>query len=85
MPLNAEQHALGVSLSMLTRHLLGLGHVSGSRQFRRHISETHIKGAPVTVIHDALHLLDGHHSSCGITSTGEFFAALQNPHPVFAP
>jgi len=61
----AEQHALGVSLSVLTRHLLGLWHnVSGSRQFRRHISENaHKKGATVAVIHDALHLVDRHHSS----------------------
>ncbi|TXH48230.1 MAG: tRNA dihydrouridine(20/20a) synthase DusA [Cellvibrionales bacterium] len=60
----AEQHAQGVSLSMLTRHLLGLWHnVAGSRQFRRHISENaHKKGATVAVIHDALHLLDKHHS-----------------------
>lgn len=57
----AVQHAQGVSLSMLTRHLLGLWHqVPGSRQFRRHISEnSHKKGATPAVICEALELVQG--------------------------
>ena len=56
----AEQHAQGVSLGTLTRHLLGLWHnVSGSRLFRRHISENaHREGATAAVINDALSLLN---------------------------
>ncbi len=61
----AEQQAQGVSLGTLTKPLLGLWHnVSGSRQFRRHISENaHRKGANAAVITDALSLLDRRHSS----------------------
>lgn len=60
-----QQFQNGVSLSTLTRHLLGLWHeVSGSRQFRRYISENaHRKGADIAVIYDALALLDKHHST----------------------
>ncbi len=60
-----QQHKEGVSLSALTRHLLGLWHeVPGSRQFRRYISENaHRKGADITVIYDALTLLDKRYST----------------------
>jgi tRNA-dihydrouridine synthase A len=51
-----QQHAAGVSLGVLTRHLLGLWHeVPGAKQFRRYISEnSHKKHATVAVIHEAL-------------------------------
>jgi len=51
-----EQHAQGVSLSVLTRHLLGIWHnIPGAKQFRRHISEqSHRPGATASVIKDAL-------------------------------
>ncbi len=51
-----QQVALGVSLTALTKHLLGLWHnVPGSRQFRRHISENaHRKGATPRIIEEAL-------------------------------
>lgn len=60
----SEQHAQGVSLGTLTKPLLGLWHnVSGSRQFRRHISKNaHHKDATAAVITDALSLL-GHRYS----------------------
>lgn len=53
------QMAQGVSLSMLTRPLLGLWHnAPGSRQFRRYISENaHKKGATVAIISEALALI----------------------------
>ena len=55
----AEQHAHGVSLSVLTRHLLGLWHnIPGAKQFRRHISEqSHKPGATVAIIDEALDLI----------------------------
>ena len=55
----AEQHAKGVSLSVLTRHLLGLWHnIPGAKQFRRHISEqSHKPGATVAIIDEALDLI----------------------------
>ena len=51
-----QQHAEGVSLGILTRHLLGLWQeVPGSRGFRRYISENaHKKGATANVIEEAL-------------------------------
>lgn len=54
-----QQHAGGVSLGILTRHLLGLWQeVPGSRAFRRYISENaHKKDATVDVIEQALALL----------------------------
>lgn len=54
----AEQHEQGVSLSVLTRHLLGLWHnIPGAKQFRRHISEqSHKPGATVAIIEEALAL-----------------------------
>lgn len=54
-----QQHAQGVSLGVLTRHLLGLWHeVPGSKQFRRCISEnSHKKNATVSIIHEALALI----------------------------
>lgn len=54
-----EQHAQGVSLSVLTRHLLGLWHnIPGAKQFRRHISEqSHRQGATAAVILEALQCL----------------------------
>ncbi len=56
----AEQQSLGVSFSMLTRHLLGIWHnVSGAKHFRRHISEqSHKKGATVAIIEEALNLIN---------------------------
>lgn len=55
-----QQFAAGVSLTALTRHLLGLWHsVPGSRQFRRHISENaHRKGATPAIIGEALDSLE---------------------------
>jgi tRNA-dihydrouridine synthase A len=55
----AEQHAQGVSLSVLTRHLLGLWHnIPGAKQFRRHISEqAHKPGATVAIIDEAINQL----------------------------
>jgi tRNA-dihydrouridine synthase A len=55
----ATQHAQDVSLSVLTRHLLGLWHnIPGAKQFRRHISEqSHKPGATVTIICEALELI----------------------------
>jgi tRNA-dihydrouridine synthase A len=55
----AEQHAQGVSLSVLTRHLLGLWHnIPGAKQFRRHISEqSHKADATVSIIDEALALV----------------------------
>ncbi len=55
----AIQQAQGVSLSILTRHLLGLWHnIPGAKQFRRHISEqSHKSGATVAIIEEALSLV----------------------------
>ena len=55
----AEQHTQGVSLSVLTRHLLGLWHnIPGAKQFRRHISEqSHKPGATAAIIDEALALV----------------------------
>ncbi|MBK8288288.1 MAG: tRNA dihydrouridine(20/20a) synthase DusA [Cellvibrionales bacterium] len=55
----ALQHARGVSLSVLTRHLLGLWHnIPGAKQFRRHISEqSHKPGTTVAIIEEALALV----------------------------
>jgi tRNA-dihydrouridine synthase A len=52
----SAQHAQGVSLSVLTRHLLGMWHnIPGAKQFRRHISEqSHKPGATVAIIDEAL-------------------------------
>jgi tRNA-dihydrouridine synthase A len=51
-----QQLQEGVSLGILTRHILGLWHnVPGSRGFRRYISENaHKKGATTDVIEEAL-------------------------------
>ena len=54
-----QQQTEGVSLGILTRHLLGLWQeVPGSRGFRRYISENaHKKGATVAIIEEALALV----------------------------
>ncbi|HQQ63035.1 MAG TPA: tRNA dihydrouridine(20/20a) synthase DusA [Pseudomonadales bacterium] len=54
-----HQHAQGVSLGVLTRHLLGLWHeVPGAKQFRRFISEnSHKPQATADIIHEALSLI----------------------------
>lgn len=67
----AEQHEQGVSLSVLTRHLLGLWHnIPGAKQFRRHISEqSHKPGATVAIIDEALDLI------CNLSNTLELFSA----------
>lgn len=67
-----QQQQLGVSLSTLTRHLLGLWHnVPGSRRFRRHLSENaHRAGATTNVIHEALALV-AHTSTTKASSATE--------------
>ncbi len=55
LPYIAEQMALGVPLSYITRHMLGLFHgIRGGKQFRRVISEqAHKKDAGIQVLNQA--------------------------------
>lgn len=56
-----EQLAQGARLNHLTRHVLGLYQgLPGARQFRRIISEeAHKPGAGISVLHDALRMVQG--------------------------
>lgn len=59
------QLANGVRLQHMSKHVLGLFQgVTGARAFRRHISENaHKQGASITVLEDAMTLVDSTHSS----------------------
>lgn len=62
IPYVEEQLVAGAALQHMTRHILGLFHgVPGGKAFRRHLSENAFKkGSSVSVLEDALALVEGH-------------------------
>jgi tRNA-dihydrouridine synthase A len=60
LPYVQRELEAGTQLHHITRHILGLYHgVPGARRFRRHLSEhAYRKGAGITVLEDAIALVD---------------------------
>jgi tRNA-dihydrouridine synthase A len=63
--------AEGVPLNAMTRHMLGIFHGrSGARRFRRHLSENATRpGAGITVLRQALHLVEAGNAGSGDPET----------------